>query len=194
MVFDLKLLVALVFIILSFATIFAVKTRINIITTLIITHLVLILFLSLTITNYDSFKEVVLTLIAYLMGVLFLITNYKESPRKTRVAAIKQIVPYFKIISSIIIVIMIFLGSFYLAKTSLLATQKSTESALAASLQNNNLAQNFDATSYKKNRLKKKLNENFLLKRSSDVILIIVALSSALLLLNTKIYNKNHDL
>ena len=89
---------------------------------------------------------------------------------------------------------MIFLGSFYLAKTSLLATQKSTESALAASLQNNNLAQNFDATSYKKNRLKKKLNENFLLKRSSDVILIIVALSSALLLLNTKIYNKNHDL
>ncbi len=186
MIFDLKLLVALIFISLSFVTIFAVKTRVNIISTLIITHLVLILFLSLTVTNYNSFKEVVLTLIAYLMGVLFLIANYTGKLKKEKTSGAKKSFPYLKIIATSAIIITVFLGSFYLAKTSLLNMADLTESTLLTQLQNNAQPQSFDVAAYKKNRLKKKLNDNFLLKRSSDVILIIVALSSALLLLKTK--------
>jgi hypothetical protein len=44
----------------------------------------------------------------------------------------------------------------------------------------------FEINERKKARLKDKLSDNFLLKRSSDVILIIVAISSSLLLLSTK--------
>jgi hypothetical protein len=43
----------------------------------------------------------------------------------------------------------------------------------------------------KRARLKDKLSDNFLLKRSSDVILIIVAVSTSLLLLNGKKIEKN---
>jgi len=195
MIFDLKFLVALIFITLSFITIFVVKSRVNIIATLIINHLVLIVFLSLTITNYNSFKEVVLTLIAYLMGVLFLITNYSEKLKKEKIGGAKKPFSYLKIIAAFTIIFTVFLSSFYLAKTSLLNTSNLTESKPYWQAQNNSSSQDFDISAYKKNRLKKKLNENFLLKRSSDVILIIVALSSILLLLKTspKLQSK-HDL
>jgi hypothetical protein len=43
----------------------------------------------------------------------------------------------------------------------------------------------------KRARLKDKLSDNFLLKRSSDVILIIVAVSTSLLLLGSKKTEKN---
>ena len=43
----------------------------------------------------------------------------------------------------------------------------------------------------KRARLKDKLSDNFLLKRSSDVILIIVAVSTSLLLLGNKKTEKN---
>lgn len=47
-------------------------------------------------------------------------------------------------------------------------------------------AQLLDMNLRKKLRLKKRLSENFLLKRSSDVILIIVATTSIILLLQRK--------
>ncbi len=76
MLIDGKILTILVFLIINFLIIFTVKTRTTIVTSLIISHLVAVLFFSLSISNYNSFKEIVLALIVYSMVILFLISNY----------------------------------------------------------------------------------------------------------------------
>jgi hypothetical protein len=73
---DGKFLTLLVFIIVNLLIIFTVKTRTTIVTSLIIAHLIVVLFFSLSISNYTSFKEIVLALIVYSMVILFLISNY----------------------------------------------------------------------------------------------------------------------
>lgn len=182
MIFEPKFLTALLFIILSFSTIFTVKTHTNTITTLIITHLVLILFLGLTITNYNSFKELVLTLILYLMAVLFLITNYHNSqkPQTTyvKLARTKLIIPALIALSAFFII-------FSITKISYNALDLQRQLRLEQQIHEETPAQVFDAQTLKRNRMKKKLNDNFLLKRSSDVLLLIVAVSSAVLLLRS---------
>lgn len=78
MFFDTKLLVILVFVIINLLIISIIKTRTSTIISLIISHLILVLFLSLSISSYNSFKEVVLALVAYSMVALFLISNYNS--------------------------------------------------------------------------------------------------------------------
>lgn len=73
---DGKFLTLLIFIIINLLIIFSVKTRTTIVTSLIIVHLIAVLFFSLSISNYNSFKEIVLALIVYSMVILFLISNY----------------------------------------------------------------------------------------------------------------------
>lgn len=70
------LLTVLTFIIINFLIIFKVKTRTTTITSLIISHLILVLFFAFSIANYNSFKEIVLALVAYSMVILFLVSNY----------------------------------------------------------------------------------------------------------------------
>lgn len=181
-----KILVALLFIILSFVTIFSVKTYTSTLTTLIINHLVLILFLSLTITNYNSFKEVVLTLIAYLMAVLFLITNYNNYLPQTQPGPIVSKAVHFKKLMPICVAVIVFVFAFYTTKICYTTMKDIRESKMEQRLVENATSEVFDVAQLKRNRLKKKLSENFLLKRSSDVILLIVAISSSILLLRSK--------
>lgn len=191
MFFDAKILTALLFIALCLINIFAIKTRTSTIAALILAHLTLILFFSLTITNYNSFKEIVLTLIAYLMTVLFLITNY-DSIKKINHKSL-QIKPsgYIKICASFVFFI-IFSCTLYLTNSAFYSMKniRNNQETLASI---DPTPPSSEPSERKKTRLKKKLSENFLLKRSSDVILIIVATTSIILLLRRKKHIAEHE-
>jgi len=183
MSFDAKLFATLIFIALSLATLFAVKTRTNTIATLIITHLSLILFLSLTITNYIAFKEIVLMLIIYLMMVLFIIINHNSSIRNTYEPSKSK--ASIAIIFGGIFAFVIFCGTLYLTNISLKSIRP-LEIKPIEDVANMNPPQTLSIEDRKKLRLSKKLHDNFLLKRSSDVILIIIATASGILLLQRR--------
>jgi Ca2+/Na+ antiporter len=190
---DIKILISLIFVAVALVGIFAVKTRTSTISVLIIVHLLLIFFLSLTITNYGSFKEIILTIISYLMLVLFLITNYdvaKNSDEdKVSRAFSGKVLWYIKILVGV--------GCFLIFSASLYVTnivfdkmkfernnpQSQLESGLQPVLEN--------AENKKIMRLQKKLSENFLFKRSSDIVLIIVFASLVLLVMQRKENKKN---
>ncbi len=78
MFFEAKFLTLLVFIVLNLLILFVVKTRTTIVISLIVAHLIAVLFFSLSIANFNSFKELVLGLIIYSMVLLFLISNFNS--------------------------------------------------------------------------------------------------------------------
>lgn len=218
MFFDPKFLTLLTFIAINLLILFVVKTRTTAITSLIISHLIAVLFFSLSIANYNSFKEIVLALIVYSMVILFLISNYNPTEKKgAKSRAIKNYFASSFFISVIFFTVLtIFLSLFFIAKNV---------AQIADAVQNkkfnkqNEIMQNpmilpshpvhiavkkfylgkkfeeewsdktyaeLEMNERKRARLKDKLSDNFLLKRSSDVILIIVAVSTSLLLLTNK--------
>jgi len=218
MLFDGKFFTLLTFIVINFLILFVAKTRTTTIISLIIAHLVAVLFFSLSISNYNSFKEIVLALIIYSMVILFLISNYnpvafgEEKNRKIDRSASSII--FYSIVS--LAALVIFFSLFLIAKNVPQIAESIRDKKFH---QQNEVMQNpmilpshpvhiavkkfylgkefeedwSDKTSValelnerKKARLKDKLSDNFLLKRSSDVILIIVAVSTSLLLLSNK--------
>ncbi len=219
MLFDPKLLVILVFVVINFLIITKVKTRTSTIISLIISHLILVLFLSISISSYNSFKEIVLGLVAYSMVVLFLISTHStifvKSPKRTENQSLIEI--FFGTISIAAIVLIVFVALFLVARNvaeiaNLVDDQKvETQDILSENPMTStnhpvhreiekyylgkkledqdvwlNKSQTFEVDEKKWTRLKDKLSDNFLLKRSSDVILIIVAVSTTLLLLSRK--------
>jgi hypothetical protein len=200
MLFEPRILVILLFIIINFLIIFVVKTRTSATTSLIIAHLILVLFLSITITSYQSFKEIVLALVVYLMVILSLISNHNKSYLSSHKH--KSIAIFLIFIIPAIIACM---ASFYLAKSTIpianLVKEEQASRALKSTinlpgdlpdgdnivLTNNSKASDnvgvLPKNDYKMIRLKRKLSDNFLLKRSSDVILVISGFIVGLLLL-----------
>ncbi len=71
--------VILLFIAINAVILFLPKARNTIIIALLISHLVLILFLSLVIADVALFKEITLALVIYVMVILFLIANYSAT-------------------------------------------------------------------------------------------------------------------
>jgi len=204
--------ILLIFITINFLILFLVKTRTTTVTSLIIAHLVVILFFSVSIANYNLFKEITLALIVYSMVILFLISNYDEfdfgeknkTPRRhlmiiflplifvaftTFFAVVKNIARFSEIVAEkkmslqeeVMLNPMILpshpahiaVKQFYFGKKF----EDDLSDKVSIALENNDR---------KRARLKDKLSDNFLLKRSSDVILIIVAVSSGLLLMSNK--------
>ena len=220
MFFNSKLLVILVFVVINFLIITKVKTRTSTIISLIISHLILVLFLSISISSYNSFKEIVLALVAYSMVVLFLISNHStifvKDPERSQQQSLLKI--FFSTISIASIVLIVFVALFLVAKNvaeiaNLVDDQKietqdilsenplvSTNHPVHQEIEKyylgkkledqevwlNKSQSEFEINEKKWTRLKEKLSDNFLLKRSSDVILIIVAVSTTLLLLSRK--------
>jgi predicted signal transduction protein with EAL and GGDEF domain len=201
----------LAFIIINFLILFIVRTRTSTIISLIITNLVAILFFSISITNYNSLKEIVLSLIIYSMVVLFLISNYNPLPlNKDETLRFK--LPKIKIFLMPIVAIAFFgffLTLFLIANDlsriaeNIHDKEISAENKIAAepddkslneapkiaqnSIQNKpSFQSNSGLNDIKKARLKDKLFGNFLLKRSSDMILLIVAVATSLLLLTSR--------
>ncbi len=194
MFFDAKFFAVLTFIIINFLVLFVVRTRTTIIISLIIAHLTAVLFFSLSIANYNSFKEIVLSLIIYSMVILFLISNYSsaqietEEPNKTRTWSRL----YFFIPSLLIATLAIFLALVSITKNIPEISSAIYEKASAQEIKpltksitpSSTLEAEINAR--KMTRFKEKLADNFLLKRSSDVILIIVVISTSLLILRAQ--------
>lgn len=225
--FDAKIAVALVFVILSFLVIFAIRSRTTTVITLIIAHLVLVLFLSLSISNYNSFKEIVLALVIYSMVLLFLISNHNQifandfknlepgGVKRTRVFAILLFT------TMMIAFLSLFLVAKDVSKISKISSDKKNDrqnevlvnpmilpshpvhvAVRKFYLGKKMFGENGDwidkiqvqseINEKKQARLREKLVDNFLLKRSSDVIFIIVAISTSLLLLGAR-KNENNS-
>ena len=200
--FEPRILVILLFIIINFLIIFAVKTRTTATTSLIIAHLILVLFLSISIASHQSFKEIVLALVVYLMVILSLISNHNKSYLSDH----KKYKSTLIFLIFIIPAILVCMASFYLAKSiipiaNLIKEQQIVQNVGAANIDlpsdtpggdnvistnNSKPLDNASALSnndYKMTRLKRKLSDNFLLKRSSDVILVIAGFIVGMLLL-----------
>ena len=218
MLFDAKFLTILAFIAINFLILFAIKTRTTIVTGLIIAHLIAVLFFSLSISNYNSFKEIVLALIIYSMVILFLVSNYNPiylaGNEATKIKRSKLWLLFIPL--ACVIVTTVFLSLFFIAKDlpeiskTVLDKQTTKQNEILQNpmilpshpvhiaVKKFYLGRKFEGewtdTTYvalemndrKRARLKDKLSDNFLLKRSSDVILIIVAISTSLLLLGAK--------
>lgn len=228
MIFDAKILAALVFVIISLLIIFSIKSRTTAVITLIIAHLVLVLFLSLSISNYNSFKELVLGLVAYSMVLLFLISNHnpiffydtKHAPKQhSKWSAIYVPLVTFAIL---IVFVAIFLVVQNVPQISQSIAEKKMEKQnevllnpmilpshpvhvavrkfyLGKKMESDGnewvdkVQLKSEINERKQARLKDKLADNFLLKRSSDVILIIVAISTSLLLLGARKTENNSE-
>lgn len=218
MFFDAKFFTLLIFVTINFLILFAVKTRTTTVTSLIIAHLVAVLFFSISISNYNSFKEITLALIVYSMVILFLISNYNPiyslegEGRKIKYSFAR--LPFFLAIGFVFFIS--FSSIFLIAKNTgeiseFLRDKKFTKANEVMSnpmvlpshpahiaVKTFYLGQKFEddwsdkvyaeleMNDKKRARLKDKLSDNFLLKRSSDVILIIVAATTSLLLLSRK--------
>lgn len=217
---DAKLLVVLIFVVINFLIIFAIRIRTTTITTLILAHLVMVLFMSFSIASYNSFKEVVLALIVYSMVLLFLISNHNpiflhdlEKP-KTLDAKRVRILAIPVIALMVIIFLSLFLVTKDVSKISKTISNKKIEKQNEIALNpmilpshpvhiavrkfylgkriesedglEDKMRVQSEINEKKQARLKAKLSDNFLLKRSSDVIVIIVAISASLLLLGTR--------
>lgn len=218
MTFDPKILTLLVFIIINFLIIFAIKSRTTMVISLIISHLVMVLFFGLLVFNYNSFKEIVLGLILYSMVTLFLISNYdrilfEEGRLQESLYSYKSI---FKILSLAIIVVGIFVVSFSVVKNipkisefvheeNLVRQEEFIKNPMILPSHPAHIAvkkfylgkkindawsdKGYDSLALSERKrviLKDKLQDTFLLKRSSDMILIVVAIGSCLLLLIRK--------
>lgn len=218
MFFDAKFFTLLTFITINFLILFAVKTRTTTITSLIIAHLVAVLFFSLSIANYNSFKEITLALIVYSMMILFLISNYNPiyllEDESNEINYSLASLPFLAAVISVFLII--FLSLFFIAKNTteisdFLRDRKFVKQdeimknpmilpshPVHIAVKTFYLGQKFEddwsdktyveleMNERKRARLKDKLSDNFLLKRSSDVILIIVAVTTSLLLLTRK--------
>ena len=175
---DAKFFTILVFVAINFFILFIVKTRTTLVIGVIITHLIAVLFFSLSIANYDAFKEITLALILYSMVILFLISNYGtivvsgEDIRKSRRHIFLNGV--ICVIAAAVFLLLITVVKNVGDLHDLPVIMQEQEAKIP------------DHDLMKKARMGDKLLDNFLLKRSSDVILIIVAASTTLLLLSRK--------
>ena len=209
---DGKLFALLAFIVINFLILFVVKTRTTTVISLIIAHLIAVLFFSLSIANYDSFKEIVLGLIIYSMVTLFLVSNYSPIHLDGEELKDKNLrVKILKIFTACSIVFIVFILTFWIAKNISLVTKTVTEKKieirqleikpsvpqhvaetkllLSKKPQGEWIKEEPHSaviTNSKRERLSRSLKDNFLFKRSSDIILIIVAFSVILMLLRKK--------
>jgi hypothetical protein len=218
MIFDAKFLTLLAFIAINFLILFTIKTRTTIVTTLIISHLIAVLFFSISISNYNSFKEIVLALIIFSMVILFLVSNYNPiylaEPETFKNKHLRLFIFFIPTVS--VIIVMVFIALFSVTKNlpqiskiisdkhltnqneilqnPMLLPSHAVHIAVKKFYLGKKFEDNWSEKTYvelemndkKRARLKDRLSDNFLLKRSSDVILIIVAISASLLLLSTK--------
>lgn len=182
MQFDAKFFTLLVFVVINFFILFIVKTRTSLVITVIIAHLVAVLFFSLSIENYAAFREITLALIVYSMVILFLISNYGSivvdgvDEKKDKQNFIIKAATCFVASAIFLLLLIVVKNVSDLNKNTKIASNKDKQE----------LSRLDNYPSIKTVGLQAKLEDNFLLKRSSDVILIIVAASTLLLLISKK--------
>ena len=185
---DIKIFITLIFFAVAVAGIYIVKTRTSRVLSLVLVHLLLIFFLSLAITNYKSLQEIILTIISYLMLVLFLLINYDVAKNSDEELNSKE--PFYKASGYIKVLVgvgcfLVFSAALYLANIvfdKMKFERNNAQSQIERSLQSiPENSENRKIIGYQKT-----ISENFLFKRSSDIILIIVFASLVLLVMQRK--------
>lgn len=118
MILDAKLITALFFIIINFAVLFFVKTKINKALSLTFSYLAMVLFLTMTVSSYNNLKETIVLLALYLAVVLFLIFNcdsfISQELQKSKFQKIQQ--AFFVIPVLVFSVLIIFFSTFWITK------------------------------------------------------------------------------
>lgn len=163
MIFNAKYFIIFAFIIINFSTIFLVKTRTSVIVSLIISHLIFILFLTSIVKNFNLLLQIVVAMTVYLMTLLFLISNYNNIKLKSQVKSKDN----SRINSTIIAIAIVFFVIL---------------SAFVFELSYNNQ----EAVKIIGQKIPAKLQDNFLIKESSKIIIIIASCGSLILLFLSK--------
>lgn len=213
----------LIFVIISLAILFFIKTRTTRVIAIISSHLTIIFLFNIYLENFANFKEMVLVISIYSMVILFLISNNKsflidlqdEESAPTKKNLIKFHGPIgITILATTICILLI---SISMPEISTIIQQKKLDRKnellinplilpshpVHIAVKKFYLGKKFnDNTSdivsvalekneKKRAKLKDKLADNIILKRTSDIILIIVASLTALLILSNKKTNQN---
>lgn len=209
---DAKLLTILGFIIVNFLVLFFVKTRTTTIISLIIAYLAVILFFSISILNYNSFREVTLSFLAYSIVILFLISGNKPiHPTDNKGKKVKNSKPsplLLTIVSGVFVLFFLLIFSVvkgqaqiteFVRDQKFLKQNAAAPNVIAEALHSQNIStESFfpvkkddevffsDVMNGRKMaKLRSKLSDNFLLKHSSEAIFIICAIIANLLLLES---------
>ncbi len=145
----------------------------------ILSHLVALLFLSLSITNFQVFRELTLAIVIYSMAILFVISNFglikveNVDPRKI----------WQRYLSGALIIsfgLVIFISSLALI-SKVVAAENSTYENYSEIVK--------DPVTYseiKKAKMRHKIASSSLLKSSSDVMILIASAISLSLILSKK--------
>jgi len=212
----------LVFVAISLAILFFIKTRTTRVIALISSHLTIILLFNIYLEYFVNFKEIVLVISIYSMVILFLISNNKsflidlrdEESAPTKKNLIKFHGPVgITILGTAICILLIAIS---MPEISSIIQQKKIDRKNELSVNplilpshpahiavkkfylgkkfndnnSDNVAIALEKNERKRAKLKDKLSDNVILKRTSDIILIIVASLTALLILSSKKTNQ----
>lgn len=172
----------------NIAVIFFGKSRLNSVIFLIISNLFTILFLSITIYDFEGFKEILLALIIFLTVILSLISSnneiyLSEELHKKRNALSLKFILFFTI--AISCAYFLFQITSQINKTTMALKQEITKQTELENYHQTSApkAQNSEyKNQYELEKLQMKLPENPLLKRSTDAIFLISAIISCALL------------
>lgn len=212
----------LIFVVISLAILFFIKTRTTRVIALISSHLTIILLFNIYLEYFINFKEIVLVISIYSMVILFLISNNKsflidlrdEESAPTKKNLIKFHGPIgITILGTTICILLIAIS---MPEISSIIQQKKIDRKNELSVNplilpshpvhiavkkfylgkkfndnnSDNVAIALEKNERKRAKLKDKLSDNIILKRTSDIILIIVASLTALLILSNKKTNQ----
>jgi hypothetical protein len=213
MQFEITTLPILFFVTLNFLILLFIKKEIDQIIASIFSYALIIIFFTITISNYNILKEIILILSCYLIGLLFIINGLNSSieiEEKSLKKFTKFIVFPFSILGIVAVFLMIILVINNISEVSnvveakkltqknedLFKNKDSNQENLNHELPNdkNNQIKEisvkeekfFNISDRKRDYLKEKLSENFLLKRSSEIILLIATLPLILIFKSKK--------
>lgn len=177
--FDAQSFTLLIFAAINFSIVFIVKTRTSLVISVILSHLVALLFLSVSMTDFQSFRELTLAIVIYSMTILFVISNFGL----IKVENVDSRKVWQRYLSGALVIsftLMIFISSLILISKVVEAENSATESYSQISKDPVTFSE------MKKAKMRDKIASSFLFKHSSDVMILIASAISLSLILSKK--------
>jgi hypothetical protein len=177
--FDAQSITLLIFAAINFSIVFIVKTRTSLVISVILSHLIALLFLSLSITNFQVFRELTLAIVIYSMAILFVISNFGLiNVENNDLRKIWQ-----RYLAGALIIsfgLIIFISSLFLISKVIEAENSAIESYSQISKDPVTFSE------MKKAKMRDKIASSFLFKHSSDVMILIASAIALSLILSKK--------
>lgn len=173
-----ELLIILVILLLNFAIVTLLKDRIIVVASVMIVNLIIILFYSLVIADYQNLKELIIATAVYSITILALISNTNHIDKISENSKKKK--PKFILWLAIFMALTISCGGFYLIKNISDLLPKNTNAR--DQFGNVIITGNAPESQPESTASHQELKDNVLFKRSTDAILIIVGVMTILLL------------